>query len=318
LQIGGQAVKVSKHSSCRIGRVVGYGRALVALLVALVAVLWLLASVAWADSPPSEIIPYSHEEVLHLVGGLPLEMPRRRIITYTVQAGDTLSSIASRFALDLETLRWSNEELARNPDRIYPGQVLVILPLRGAYHVVAEGETLEGLARRYGVEPEVIRSFPLNHISADGSLQEGQALVIPGGARKVRLPRPSLSPDSPFAWPIVGRITQGYSRKHRAIDIGGPYGAAVYAARRGRVVHVGWAPTGYGYTVILDHGSGLRSLYGHLKGEWVHVGDWVARGDIIGALGSTGNSSGPHVHFEIRKNGRRVDPLPYLPPGGPH
>ncbi len=308
--------KSKGHRSGGTGRV-GYGQALGALFLALFAVLWFLVSAAWADSPSTEVIPYSHEEVLHLVSGLPLEMPRRRIITYTVQAGDTLSSVAARFDLNLETLRWSNEELARNPDRIYPGQVLVILPLRGAYHVVAEGETLEVLAKRYGVEPAVIRAFPLNHISADGSLRVGQALVIPGGARKVRLPRPSLSPASQFAWPIVGRITQGYSEKHRAIDIGGPYGAAVYAARKGRVVHVGWAPTGYGYTVILDHGNGLRSLYGHLKGEWVHVGDWVARRDIIGALGSTGNSSGPHLHFEIRKNGRRVDPLPYLPPGDP-
>ncbi|NOZ06289.1 MAG: peptidoglycan DD-metalloendopeptidase family protein [Chloroflexi bacterium] len=280
---------------------------------------WLYVPVANGAGPDlmAESIPYSHQEVLRLLAGKPLEMPRRRIITYTVQPGDMLTSIAAQFDLDVETLRWSNEELAHNPDRIYPGQELVILPLRGAYHHVAEGETLEGIAKSYGVPPETIISFPLNHVAPDRTLWAGQALVIPGGRRHFHLAKPSLSTGSPFAWPLVGRITQRYSAAHRAIDIAGPYGVTVYAARAGKVVHVGWAPTGYGYTVIIDHGGGLRSLYGHLKGEWVHLGDRVRRGDIIGALGSTGNSSGPHLHFEIRKGGRRVDPMPYLPAGGP-
>lgn len=292
-------------------------RGLTVGLVALAGLAWIGVPSLTADSPPADFIPYSHEEVLRLVGGLPLSMPRRQIITYTVQAGDTLSSIAANFDLDVETLRWSNEELARNPDRIYPDQVLVILPMRGAYHLVGDGETLEGVAKRYGVEPGVISAFPLNDIPPGGSLRAGQPLVIPGGRREVRLPKPSLAPGNPFAWPIVGRITQRFSAQHRAIDIGGPYGATVYASKKGRVVHVGWARTGYGYTVIVDHGNGLQSLYSHLKGQWVHVGDWVDRGDIIGALGSTGNSSGPHVHFEIRENGQRVDPAPFLPPGDP-
>ena len=291
--------------------------ALLAVLAMSMALLYVPVAIGAGPDSTAEFIPYSHQEVLRLLAGKPLEMPRRRIITYTVQPGDMLSSIAAGFNIDVETLRWSNEELAHNPDRIYPGQELVILPLRGAYHHVAEGETVEGLAKMYGVPPEAIISFPLNHLAPDHTLQAGQALVIPGGRRRFHLARPSLSAESPFAWPLVGRITQRYSAAHRAIDIAGPYGVTVYAAKAGRVVHVGWAPTGYGYTVIIDHGGGLRSLYGHLKGEWVHVGDRVRRGDIIGALGSTGNSSGPHLHFEIRKGGQRVDPMPYLPAGGP-
>jgi murein DD-endopeptidase MepM/ murein hydrolase activator NlpD len=83
------------------------------------------------------------------------------------------------------------------------------------------------------------------------------------------------------------------------------------------VVRSGWARTGYGYTVIIDHDQGLLSLYSHMKGEWVGVGDWVERGQLIGEVGSTGKSSGPHVHFEVRVDGERMDPVDYLPPGEP-
>jgi murein DD-endopeptidase MepM/ murein hydrolase activator NlpD len=115
----------------------------------------------------------------------------------------------------------------------------------------------------------------------------------------------------------VGVITQGFSDGHLAIDIGAPYGSSVFAGREGQVIRSGWARTGYGHTVIIDHGQGLQSLYSHMKGEWVQVGDWVERGQLIGEVGSTGNSSGPHMHFEVRVEGERVDPLDYLPPGEP-
>ncbi len=91
----------------------------------------------------------------------------------------------------------------------------------------------------------------------------------------------------------------------------------MYAGREGWVIRSGWARTGYGYTVIVDHGEGLVSLYSHMKGEWVNVGDWVERGQLIGEVGSTGNSSGPHVHFEVRVDGERVNPLEHLSPGEP-
>jgi len=236
-----------------------------------------------------------------------------RIRVYTVVEGDTVSGIAARFGLDIETLRWSNPDLAHNPDRLYPGDRLVILPFRGAYHTVKPGETLAQIAHRYGVAEEDIVHCPLNDLQSPYELVPGQALVIPGGRISSRLPHPSLAPDSPFAWPIVGRVTHVYSASHRAVDIGAPYGSAVYAARAGRVIHTGWARTGYGFTVILDHGDGLQSLYSHMKGDWVTEGQWVARGQLIGEVGSTGNSSGPHVHFEIRVGGVRVNPLDYLP-----
>jgi murein DD-endopeptidase MepM/ murein hydrolase activator NlpD len=237
---------------------------------------------------------------------------RDDIIAYVVQPGDTLWGIASEFGLDLDTLRWSNPDLERNPDLLSVGTELVILPVPGLYYAVQAGETVSAIAERYGVAPADILNYPLNDLAAPEHLQVGQKLIIPHGRKDLARATPEPSPDSPLAWPIVGRITQGFSDGHPAIDIGAPYGSPVYAGRTGRVIRAGWARTGYGYTVIIDHGDGLVSLYSHMKGEWVNVGDWVERGQLIGAVGSTGHSSGPHVHFEVRLDGEGVDPLGYL------
>ena len=242
---------------------------------------------------------------------------RAEIITYTVQSGDALWNIAAEFGMDVDTLRWSNPDLERNPDLLPVGMELAILPVPGVYHTVQAGETLSAIAQRYGVAEADIVNYPLNELSEAGELQAGQKLVVPHGHKELVRPTPGPSPGSPFAWPLVGRITQLFSDGHRAIDIGAPYGSPVYAGRAGQVVRSGWARTGYGFTVIIDHGEGLVSLYSHMKGEWVNVGDWVERGQLIGEVGSTGNSSGPHVHFEVRVDGERMDPLEYLPPGEP-
>jgi LysM repeat protein len=243
---------------------------------------------------------------------------RTEVITYTVQTGDNLWYIADEFDLDVDTLRWSNLELEHNPDLLPVGMELVILPAIGVEHTVQAGETLASLAQRYGVAEADILNYPLNDLSSPDDLQAGQELIVPHG-RKEQLaqPTPQPVPDSPFAWPLVGIITQGFYEVHQAIDIAAPYGSPVYAGRAGQVIRSGWARTGYGYTVIIDHGEGLWSLYSHMKGEWVRVGDWVERGQLIGEVGSTGNSSGPHMHFEIRVDGERVNPLDYLPPEGP-
>jgi murein DD-endopeptidase MepM/ murein hydrolase activator NlpD len=242
---------------------------------------------------------------------------RGEVLAYTVQPGDTLWNIAVEFDLDVDTLRWSNPDLERNPDLLPVGMELVILPVPGVYHTAQAGETVSSIAERYGVAEADILNYPLNELTNPERLQVEQRLVVPHGHKELARPTPQALLDSPFAWPLVGRITQGFSDAHPAIDIGAPYGTAVYAGRAGRVARAGWARTGYGYTVIIDHGEGLVSLYSHMKGEWVNVGDWVERGQLIGEVGSTGQSSGPHVHFEVRVDGEQMNPLDYLPPGEP-
>ncbi len=190
------------------------------------------------------------------------------------------------------------------------------MPRRGAYYTVKPGDTLDSIAAAWGVAPVDITAERLNGLVEPYRLTPGQKLFIPNGRKDLTrfLRKPDPAPGYDLAWPIVGKLTQGYSEGHRAIDIGSVYGAPVYAARAGVVIHAAWAKIGYGYTVIVDHGGGLTTLYGHLKGAWVHVGDHVKRGQLIGEVGSTGRSTGPHVHFEIRVEGVRVNPLNHLPP----
>ena len=242
--------------------------------------------------------------------------PRLWLVWHDVSAGESIWSIADGYGLDPDTLRWSNPSLVHNPDLISPGQKLLILPVPGVYHTVQAGQTIEDLAEAYGVEPEEITGYRLNHLRAPYTLVEGQKLVIPFGRKSTQWARPSLALDYAFAWPAAGALSQRFSSTHGAIDVAVGYDSPVYAARDGRVTRVDWDDSGYwGFWVVLDHGDGLHSYYAHLKGATVAAGQWVERGQEIGRMGSTGNSTGPHVHFEIRQNGVRVDPLTYLPPG---
>lgn len=242
---------------------------------------------------------------------------RSQVLTYVVQDGDTLWSIAAQFELDLDSLRWSNPALERNPDVLAVGTELVILPVPGVYHLVTEGDTLKSIAAQYHVAESGITGYPPNGLYPPYKLKLGRGLIIPFGRKGGMLPQPTAAADSLLAWPVVGTVTGGFEPDHPALDIGAPYGSTVYAAESGTVRYAGWGEDGLGYTVIIDHGNGLETRYIHLKGTLIQFGAGVARGDGVGAVGSTGHSSGPHVHFEVRLNGQPVDPLEYLPAGEP-
>jgi len=250
------------------------------------------------------------------------QRPRLEVITYTVQVGDTAESIAQAFGLQPTTLIWSNPEIEKLPDLLKVGQVLVILPIDGVYHTVEPGDTLESLAEAYKVSVAGIRECPFNDIPEDGTLEPGTHVVVPGGTkpyieRRVTLytgpVASTVEATGRFRWPTVGILTQGYWYGHRAIDIGAPVGTAVRASDGGFVSFAGWTDVGYGYLVVIDHSNGYQTYYAHLSDIFVREGEVVDAGQVIGAVGSTGNSTGPHLHFEIRFNRYPTNPLIYLP-----
>jgi murein DD-endopeptidase MepM/ murein hydrolase activator NlpD len=251
------------------------------------------------------------------------DRPRLEVITYTVQAGDTVQSIAALFRLQPTTIMWATPAVEDAPDLLRIGQEVTILPIDGAYHKVVEGDTLESIAGEYKVEPEAIAACEYNHLeSRDYSIVEGMQLVVPGGEKpyvpKVVTTYSGSVPEGArgtgrFQWPVLGMITQEYWYGHRAIDIGAPTGSAVQVADGGFVSFAGWTDVGYGYLVVVDHANGFATYYAHLSNIYVFAGQSLDRGQVIGAVGSTGWSTGPHLHFEVRYYGAQQNPRAYLP-----
>ena len=252
--------------------------------------------------------------------GLP---QRDQVITYTVQVGDTVWDIATKFDISADTVLWANGRLEDNPDLLAIGQELLILPVSGVYHIVASGETLEDIAKQYKVEVSAITEYPLNNLTEPYELSAGQQLIVPDG-RKPYVPRRVYAYSGPvpedaasgtgsFGWPAGGVITQKYWNRHKAIDIGAPKGSPVLAADSGYVIGVGRSDQGYGLHVVIDHQNGFQTLYAHLSVYYVEVGQSVKKGELIGRVGATGRATGPHLHFEIVHRGVRRNPLGYLP-----
>lgn len=248
------------------------------------------------------------------------------IQTYIVQAGDTVLGIAGKFGLKPESIQWSNAQLESNVDLIRPGDTLNIPPVDGVLHTVTSGDTLGSLAAKYKVTVEDIVNHKNNGLtSADAQLTVGNALIIPNGTKTYvtpaavaysggEVPTTAQIGSGNFDWPASGSINQRYWGGHAAIDLGGWTGAPVKAADGGYVaVATGGWNGGYGNHIIIDHGNGFVTLYAHLNSIFVKPGESVARGQQIGSLGNTGNSTGPHLHFEIRYQGVQRNPLNYLP-----
>ena len=251
-----------------------------------------------------------------------LTSTNRGIVDYTVKTGDTLSGIATQFDVTTATVAWAND--IYNPDHLVPGGTLRIPPTSGALHKVGADDTLHYIARRYQVDVEDIIAHPLNSFVDPNSLSLGKEIMIPGGVTPAAIPapgsvaRPGAAPVPPhdgrsLHWPTRGPILSWFNGYHRGLDISPAYGTPVYAAERGRVVLVRYLRYGYGYYLIIDHGNGYRTLYAHMSSIYVRPGSTVYRGQNIGQVGSTGRSTGPHLHFEVHANGWAVDPYRFLP-----
>jgi murein DD-endopeptidase MepM/ murein hydrolase activator NlpD len=273
--------------------------------------------------------------------------PRLAVIKYLVQEGDSLFEIAETFALKPETVLWGNWiTLDQDPHTLKPGQELDIPPVDGVLHAWSEGESLDAVADFFYVDSEDIIDWPGNHIEpnidrATPSLEEGALLMIPGGRRDppswqmVSITRANPAAASilgpgycgaissgpvgtgVFEWPTSSTWFSGYPYipgLHEAIDIGGSIGNAIYAADTGVIVYAGWNNYGYGNTVVIDHGNGWQTLYSHLNSIYFGCGQAAFQGNKIASMGVTGNSSGPHLHFEMRSDiWGRVNPGNYLP-----
>ncbi len=263
--------------------------------------------------------------------------PQPAYFTYTIQPGDSVSSIGERFGIDPQYILWNNPHVTEDPDLLIIGADVLIPSVNGVVYTVTLGDTLTDIASYYQIDVESITAFVPNRLASADSVIEGMVLLLPGGVPPppapavvavVEDPAPpavdggSASDPAPapysstgYIWPFYGAISQYFSASHHGIDIDGfgHYGAPIAAAADGQVVLAAYQDWGYGNHVIIEHADGSRTLYGHLSEIWVVQGQYVSQGEAIGALGSTGYSTGPHLHFEIHIGGVPVDPLAYLP-----
>lgn len=278
----------------------------------------------WEAPSPSQVLSASDSEMTETQ--FAQHEYRDRIVEYTVQAGDTVSTIAEKFGVTVDTIRWQNNLASR--DAIKVNQVLEILPLSGVTHKVRKGDTVYSIAKKYDVDAQAIVNYPFNVFVNDETfeLAIGQVLVVPGGVKpeevqwspvaRVRQVTPdagTVVASGQFVWPAQGSITQYFAWYHKALDIANRAAPPILAADSGTIVVAGWLDNyGYGNRVIIDHGNGLRTLYAHLSRIYVNVGQTVNRGDAIGQMGSTGRSTGTHLHFEVIQNGTTINPLSVL------
>ena len=278
--------------------------------------------------------------------------PRVDVITYAVQTGDSVFGIADKFGLKPSTILFGNyATLKDTPHSLRPGQELNILPVDGTYYEWQAGDGLSAVAQFFGVDPEVIVNFPGNHLDPDTigdythpNIQAGTWLIVPGGKREltswqapigVTRDQPALARVmgvgscgaisggavgfGTFVWPTTSHWVGGYDYSpetgHRAIDLAGSLGSGIFATDSGVIVYAGWNDYGYGNLIMIDHGNGWQSLYAHLSQINVACGQSVGQGELIGLMGSTGNSSGPHLHFELMNTQYgKVNPHDFLPP----
>ncbi|OGG19868.1 hypothetical protein A3J20_05950 [Candidatus Gottesmanbacteria bacterium RIFCSPLOWO2_02_FULL_42_29] len=247
------------------------------------------------------------------------DKPRFEIIDYEVNTGDTLGSIAEKFGISVDTIKWAN---SLKTEKLISGQSLRIPPVTGMVHKVVAGDNIYSLAKKYKTDAQKIVNFPANDFADldTFALNIGQTLFVPDGVkpeaapiyRSAPVPQFIAGAGGKFIWPTQGLITQYPVSYHMALDIANRAAPPVATGDSGTVAFAGCLRYGYGCHVIINHADGYQTLYGHLSSYNVNPGQGVGRGQVIGKMGSTGRSSGTHLHFEVRRNGVILNPLSFL------
>jgi LysM repeat protein len=267
---------------------------------------------------------------------------RTEVIEYSVTTGDSIFGIAQSFNLEPESILWANyDQLDDSPDMLTPGMALNIPPVNGVYYQWQQGDTLDSVASKFDVSVEDILDWEGNNFDlTNPQVEPDQWIMVPNGHREfVQWLVPTIARTNSgvlksvlgpgacegnysgaygtgvFAWPTAAHYLSGndYWSGHLGIDIAGSLGDSISAADAGVVVFAGWANGGYGNMVMIDHGNGYQTLYAHLSSVSAYCGQSVYTGTYIGAMGSTGNSTGPHLHFEVRYLGGFINPWYVLP-----
>lgn len=260
------------------------------------------------------------------------DRPRFDVVKHEVELGDSVFAISKEFKIKPDSLVWSNYDLLKgSPDSLRVGQELNVPPTDGVLYEWKEGDTVEKVAAEYNAKADDILNWPGNNIDlTNPTFKAGDLVMIPGGSRQYvdwlpaipvqrRSGTAALNSSAcsggavgsgGFVWPADNHFLSGndYSDSHRGIDIAAGMGANVYAADSGVVVLAGGVSSGYGNVIYIDHGNGYSTVYGHLSQINVKVCQSVSRGQLIGLAGSTGNSTGAHLHFEVRKGGIPINP----------
>lgn len=312
--IGGQPVSATPASVAAAGTVAGDPSAVEAAPVV-------------ADAPvlvDAALVPAA---VPHTFVG---HKPEHEFVVYRVERGDTPNGIADKFGIKATTLLGGNPLLSQESSLLQTGIDLVILPVDGVLHDVVPGDTLESISQQYSVPVETIVGYGPNNLEFPYRLYPETQVLVPGAVREVFVWTPpslesvrgrstgsGVTPlivgTGTFIYPVGSRnFTQYFWYGHPGVDIALPEGTAVVASDTGTVTFAGWNIYGYGNLIVVNHGNGYETFYAHLSGISVVPGQIVYQGNVIGSTGNTGNSSGPHVHFEVRINGAQDNPCWYI------
>lgn len=272
----------------------------------------------------SSLVLINPEDIDNIPKSNTVSNKRTEAIIYTVQTGDIIGKISEKFNVSANTILWENDLNWKSTIR--PGQKLTILPNSGINHEVISGDTVLAIAKKYQIKANDIVIY--NKLASAGDIRSGDLLFIPGGVKPTTvrssytprntvysntyIPPATTGSSSKLLWPVDStRITQYYHWRHHGLDIGDKTGQPIYASESGKVERSGWN-RGYGYNMVINHGNGLKTLYAHASSLLVKAGDTVSRGQTIALIGSTGWSTGPHIHYEVRVNNVKQNPLNYI------